>query len=48
MSENFSRVVYVSSRALDLAMIEREKPDIVIEELVERNLHAPAAFPIPR
>ncbi|MFO1397514.1 MAG: hypothetical protein U1F48_10685 [Burkholderiales bacterium] len=48
LSENFSRVVYVSSRALDLAMIEREKPDIVIEELVERNLHAPAAFPIPR
>jgi len=48
LSENLSRVVYVSSRALDLAMIEREKPDIVIEELVERNLHAPAAFPIPR
>ncbi len=48
LSENFSRVVYVSSRALDLAMIEREMPDIVIEELVERSLHAPGAFPIPR
>lgn len=46
LSENFSRVVYVSNRALDLAMVEREKPDIVIEELVERSLHAPAAFPI--
>jgi len=48
LSENFSRVVYVSSRALDLALIEREKPDIVIEELVERSLHAPGAFPIAR
>lgn len=48
LSENFSRVVYVSNRALDLALIEREKPDIVIEELVERSLHAPGAFPIPR
>ena len=41
LSENFSRVVYVSTRALDRALIEREKPDIVIEELVERSLHAP-------
>jgi hypothetical protein len=42
LSENFSRVVYVSTRELDRALIEREKPDIVIEELVERSLHAPA------
>lgn len=47
LSENFSRVVYASARALDLALIEREKPDIVIEELVERSLHAPGAYPIP-
>lgn len=46
LSENFSRVVYVSTHALDLALIEREKPDIVIEELVERSLHAPGAFPM--
>ena len=46
MSENFSRVVYVSSRALDRDVIEREKPDIVIEELVERTLNAPGAFPM--
>jgi hypothetical protein len=46
MSENFARVVYVSSRALDRDVIEREKPDIVIEELVERSLHAPGAFPM--
>ena len=46
MSENFARVVYVSSRALDRNVIEREKPDIVIEELVERTLQAPGAFPM--
>lgn len=45
MSENFSRAVYVSSRAFDKALIERERPDVVIEELVERSLHAPGAFP---
>jgi hypothetical protein len=46
MSENFSRAVYVSSRQLDRELIEREKPDIVIEELVERSLHAPGALPM--
>jgi len=46
LSENFSRVVYVSTRELDQALIEREKPDIVIEELVERSLHAPGALPM--
>ena len=37
LAENFSRVVFVSSRRLDPALIEREKPDIVIEEMVERS-----------
>jgi len=46
MSENFSRAVYVSSRQLDRELIEREKPDVVIEELVERSLHAPGALPM--
>ena len=46
LSENFRRVVYVSSRKLDPALIKREKPDIVIEEFVERNLHATVAFPM--
>lgn len=46
LSENFSRVVYVSARKLDRALIERERPDIVIEELVERSLHAPGALPM--
>ena len=46
LSENFSRAVYVSSRTLDREVIEREKPDVVIEELVERSLHAPGALPM--
>jgi hypothetical protein len=47
LSENFRRVVYVSSRRLDPALIEREHPDVVIEELVERNLQMPAQNPMP-
>jgi hypothetical protein len=46
LSENFRRVVYVSSRKLDPALIEREHPDVVIEEFVERSLNATAAFPM--
>jgi hypothetical protein len=46
-ADNFSRVLFVSSRRLDTSLIEREKPDVVIEELVERMLHAPGAYPIP-
>ncbi len=46
LAENFSRVVFVSSRKLDPALIEREKPDIVIEEMVERSLNAPGASPM--
>jgi len=32
---------------MDFDIIERERPDIVIEEMVERSINAPAAFPIP-
>ena len=46
LAENFSRVVFVSSHRLDPALIEREKPDIVIEELVERSLNAPGVSPM--
>jgi len=46
LAENFSRVLFVSSRKLDPALIEREKPDIVIEELVERSLHGPGVSPM--
>ena len=47
LSENFSRAVYVGSRRLDPALILREAPDVVIEEMVERSLQAPAALPMP-
>ena len=47
LSENFARAVYVSSRRLDPALIAREQPDVVIEELVERSLNAVAMSPMP-
>ncbi len=47
LSENFRRVVYVSSRRLDPGLVDRERPDIVIDEFVERSLTASAAFPTP-
>ena len=46
LAQNFSRSLFMSSRRLDPALIAREQPDVVIEELVERSLNAPAAFPI--
>ena len=42
LSENFRRVVYVSDHKMDPALIEREHPDVVIEEMVERALLTPA------
>ncbi len=47
LSENFSRIVYVGDRRLDPALILREKPDVVIDEMVERSMLAPAALPMP-
>jgi hypothetical protein len=46
LAENFSRVVFASGHRMDAALIERESPDIVIEELVERALHEPGALPM--
>jgi len=46
LAENFSRSVFASSGKLDQALIEREKPDVVIEEMVERSLNAPGALPM--
>jgi len=43
LAENFSRSIYVGSRQLDPAFVLREHPDVVIEEMVERSLLAPAA-----
>lgn len=47
LSENFSRSIYVGSRQLDPEFVLREHPDIVIEELVERALLAPAGAVMP-
>ena len=46
LSENFRRVVYVT-RPFQRALVERERPDVVIDELVERNMTRPRiAFPM--
>jgi len=51
LAEHFSRLVYLPEHVLDPAVIEREKPDVVIHELVERKLfivppHDPICHPI--
>ena len=40
LSENFSRVVYFPGHRLTMADIAREQPSVVIEEFVERTMHA--------
>jgi hypothetical protein len=47
LAENFSQSIYVGSRQLDPAFVLREHPDVVIEEMVERALLAPAAAAMP-
>jgi len=47
LAENFRRSIYVGSRQLDPGFVLREHPDVVIEEMVERTLLAPAAVPMP-
>jgi alginate O-acetyltransferase complex protein AlgJ len=46
LAENFAQSLFVSSRKLDPALIARFRPDVVIEEMVERTLNAPAAYPM--
>jgi alginate O-acetyltransferase complex protein AlgJ len=48
LSENFSRVAYVSSQRLDPAFVLRERPDVVVEEMVERAMLSPVATPMPQ
>jgi alginate O-acetyltransferase complex protein AlgJ len=48
LAENFSRTTFVGSVRLDPVLVERLKPDIVIEELVERTLLGPVASPMKR
>ena len=48
VSENFRRSSWISSRQIDLALVERERPDIVIDQLVERSLAQLPHNPIAR
>lgn len=41
LSERFSRVVYVEGWYLDLSVVDREHPDVVIQEIVERAFSMP-------
>jgi hypothetical protein len=46
LSENFARSTHVSTRTMDPEPVERLKPDVVIDELVERTLNALLAYPL--
>jgi alginate O-acetyltransferase complex protein AlgJ len=48
LPQNFSRTTFVSSPGLDPELIERLRPDIVIQELVERSLPGPIGSPLKR
>lgn len=45
LSEHFSRAVYLWQTDFDAAVIEREKPDVVIHEIVGRHLHTVTPYP---
>ena len=47
LAENFSRSSTSAAGSSIPAFVLREQPDVVIEEMVERSLLAPAAFPMP-
>jgi hypothetical protein len=48
LSQNFRRAVYIWDNTFDPALIEREKPDLVLFELVERRLvEGTARYPSP-
>jgi hypothetical protein len=38
LSENFSRILYSWQYTFDYDLVERERPDVVIQEMVERAL----------
>ena len=40
---NFQRIVFIWQRPWDMGVIEREKPDVVIDEMLERYLDWPIA-----
>lgn len=51
LSEHFSRAVYLWQNDFDAQVVEQEKPDIVIQEIVGRHLHnfipSPELVPAP-
>jgi hypothetical protein len=47
LSENFARSTYVSSHRLDRAQVLRERPTVVVEEMVERSMLGVVATPMP-
>ncbi len=47
LAPNFRRSVFLVERRLDPAVVLAERPDVVIEEMVERTMHVPAALPMP-
>jgi len=48
LAENFARTTFVTSAQLDPQQVDALKPDIVIEEMVERASTSPAIYPMPR
>jgi alginate O-acetyltransferase complex protein AlgJ len=48
LAENFARTTFVTSAQLDPKQVDALKPDIVIEEMVERTSTGPAIYPMPR
>lgn len=44
VSENFSRTVWLATRRLDLQLVDAERPDVVVDQLVERSLGQVAAM----
>ena len=45
LSEHFSRVVYLWENDFDAAVVERERPDVVIQEYVDRHLVTYLPYP---
>ena len=41
IAEKFQRIVFLSEYEFDLQVIDKERPDVVIQEMVERQLMAP-------
>jgi alginate O-acetyltransferase complex protein AlgJ len=47
IAENFGSSLFVSDRRLDPGDVEAERPDVVVEEMVERTMNMTAARPMP-